>query len=194
MLPPDGRAVIIEQLLAAVNGKTITLTDLWRYRLLFAPNEPPAQVLQEMIDHQLLLAEAERFDTEPPQADRVQEAVQRLVRAAGGQTAWETELRRVQMTQAGAEALITEELQIETLLAQRVDQFVIVTPSEVEAAYDQDPERFQGKSLSDVEGAIERELVKQKITDKRSEYIGRLRSHATITVLSDSPGTLPAKP
>jgi len=75
---PDARAAIIEQLLAIVNGKTIALSDLRRYQLLFASDVPPGRALQQMIDQQLLLAEVVRFDIEPPQADRVQEAVQRL--------------------------------------------------------------------------------------------------------------------
>jgi hypothetical protein len=194
MVPPDGRAALIEQLLAVVNGKTIALSDLRRYQLLFAPDAAPERVLQQMIDHQLLLAEAVRFDTEPPHASRIQEAVHRLERAAGGQAAWEAALQRVQLTPAAAEELITEELRVETLLAQRVDQFVIVTRTEVEAVYDEQPEHYQGKTLAEAGPSIERELVQQKMTDKRREYMNRLRSRATITLLTDAPGTLPTRP
>jgi hypothetical protein len=194
LAPPDSRAVLVEQLLAVVNGKAITLTDFRRYQLLFTPDAPPDQVLQEMIDHQLLLAEADRFVTVPPPAAQVQETIRRLVHKAGGQAAWEAELRRVQLTPDGAEALISEKLRVDALLAQRVDQFVIVTRTEIEAAYDQHPERYQGKSLSEVQDSIERDLTMQKITAKRREYLGRLRSRATITVLTDTPGTLPTSP
>jgi hypothetical protein len=187
-------AALIEQLLAVVNGKTIALSDLRRYQLLFAPDVPPEQALQQMIDHQLLLAEAVRFDAEPPDQARIQETEQRLEQTAGGRAAWEAALRRVQLTPAGAEALIIEELRVETFLAQRVDQFVIVTRTEVEAAYDQQPERYQGKTLDEVEPSIERELVHQKLTAKRQEYMVRLRSRASITLLTDEPGTLPARP
>jgi hypothetical protein len=191
---PNGRAALIEQLLAIVNGKTITLSDLRRYQLLFAPDEPPERVLQQMIDHQLLLAEAVRFDTEPPQTSRIQEALHRLERTAGGKAAWEAALQRVQLTPASAEELITDELRVEALLAQRVDQFVIVTRTDVEAAYNQEPERYQGKTLAEVEASIERELVQQKMTAKRQEYLTRLRGRATITLLTDTPGTLPTRP
>jgi len=191
---PDSHAALIEQLLAVVNGKTIALSDLRRYRLLFAPNTPPDQVLQRMIDHQLLLAEAVRFDIEQPDPARVNEAVQRLERTAGGRTSWESALRQAQLTPTEAEQLITEELRVETLLAERVDQFVIVTKTEVESVYDQQAERFQGKTLGEVDAEIERELVLQKMTAKRQEYMSRLRSRATITLLTDMPGTLPAKP
>jgi len=194
MSPPDGHAELIEQLLAVVNGKTIALSDLRQYQLLFAPDVPPEQVLQQMIDHQLLLAEAVRFDAEPPDQARVHETEQRLEQTAGGRTAWEAALRRVQLTPADAEARIIDELRVETFLAQRVDQFVIVTRTEVEAAYDQHPERYQGKTLEEVEPSIERELVHQKMTAKRQEYMNRLRSRATITLLTDEPGTLPARP
>ena len=192
--PPDSRAVLVEQLLAVVNGKPITLTDFRRYQLLFAPDAPPDLVLQEMIDHQLLLAEADRFITEPPQVTQLQEALRRLVHKAGGQTAWEAELRRVQLTPDGAEALITEKLRVDSLLAQRVDQFVIVTRTEIESAYDQHPERYQGKSLSEVDDSIEQALIKQKTAAKRQEFLSRLRSRATVTVLTDTPGTLPTSP
>jgi hypothetical protein len=191
---PDGRAALIEQLLAVVNGKTIALSDLRRYQLLFAPDAPPEQALQQLIDHQLLLVEAVRFDTEPPQASRIQEAVQRLEKAAGGRAAWEAALQRVQLTPAGAEELITDELRVETLLSQRVDQFVIVTRTEVEAVYDKQPERYQGKTLAEVEPSIERELVQQKITAKRQEYMNRIRGRATITLLTNAPGKLPTRP
>lgn len=190
----ESHAALIEQLLAVVNGKTIALSDLRRYRLLFAPDVPPVQALQQMIDHQLLLAEAVRFDAEPPNQARIQETEQGLEKTAGGRVAWEAALRQVQLTPAGAEALIIDELRVESFLAQRVDQFVIVTRTEVEAAYDQQPERYQGKTLEEVEPSIERELLHQKMTAKRQEYMGRLRGRATITLLTDEPGTLPARP
>jgi len=195
-LPPivDGHAALVEQLLAVVNGKTITLSDLRRYRLLFAPNVPPEQALQRMIDHQLLVAEAVRFDIELPDSTRIREAAQRLEQGAGGRTAWETALRQVQLTPTEAEQWISEELRVETLLAQRVDQFVIVTTSEVEAAFEQQAERFQGKTLDDVEPEIERELVLQRITTKRQDYMLRLRGRAAITLLTETPGSLPARP
>jgi hypothetical protein len=187
-------AELIEQMLAVVNGKTISLSDLRRYQYLFAPDAPPEQVLQQMIDHQLLLGEAVRFDAEPPDEARIHSTEQRLEQSAGGQAAWEAALQRVQLTPARAEEMIIDELRVETFLAQRVDQFVIVTRTEVEAAYDQQPERYQGKTLEEVEPAIERELVHQKMTVKRQEYMARLRSRASITLLTDKPGTLPARP
>jgi hypothetical protein len=45
-----------------------------------------------------------------------------------------------------------------------------------------------------VEPSIERELVQQKMTIKRQEYMNRLRDRATITLLTDAPGTLPTRP
>lgn len=192
--PANSRAALIEQLLAVVNDKTIALSDLRRYQLLFAPGAPSEQVLQQMIDHQLLLAEAVRFDTEPPDHAHIQEAERRLEQAAGGRTIWEAALQRAQLTTGSVEALIAEKLRVETLLAQRVDQFVIVTRTEVEAAYDQQPERYQGKTLAEVAASIERELALQKMTAKRQEYMSRLRGRASIILLADSPGTLPAKP
>jgi len=142
----------------------------------------------------LLLVEAVRFDAEPPDQARVLATEQRLKQSAGGQAAWEADLQRVQLTPARAEEMIIDELRVESFLAQRVDQFVIVTRTEVEAAYDQQPERYQGKTLAEVEPAIERELVQQKMTVKRQEYMARLRSRASITLLTDKPGTLPARP
>jgi hypothetical protein len=198
-LPPsppisNARAAVIEQLLAVVNGKTIALSDLGRYRLLFAPDASPEQALQQLIDQQLLLVEAVRFDIGPPEPARVREAVQQLEQAAGGRAAWEAALQREHLTQPEAEQAVIEHLRADSLLAQRVDQFVIVTRTEVEAAYEQETERFQGKSLEEVETVIERELMQQKMTAKRQDYLGRLRARATITVLTDTPGTLPVLP
>ncbi len=191
---PDGHAALIEQLLAVVNGTKIALSDLRRYRLLFAPDTPPEQALQQMIDQQLLLVEAVRFDIEPPEPARVREALQRLEQAAGSRASWEAALQREQLTPPEAEELITEHLRTDLLMAQRVDQFVIVTRTEVEAAYEQETERFQGKPLEEVDGEIERELVQKKVTTKRQDYLGRLRARATITLLTETPGVLPSRP
>lgn len=191
---PNAHAALIEQLLAVVNGKTIAWSDLRRYQLLFASDVPPGQALQQMIDQQLLLVEAVRFDIELPDAARVREALQRLEQAAGGRAAWEAALEREQLTPSDAEQLMIEHLRTDSLLAQRVDQFVIVTRTEVEAAYEEQAERFQGKPLQEVDGDIERELVKQKVTAKRQDYLGRLRARATITVLAETPGVLPSSP
>lgn len=193
--PPEGRAAIIEQLLAVVNGKTIALSDLRRYQLLFAPDVPPEQALQQMIDDQLLLAEAVRFDIEPPPAAQVRQALKQLEQKAGGPAGWEAALRREHLDADAAEQAIIEHLRARSLLSQRVDQFVIVTRTEVEAVFDDETEgRYRGKTLDEAAEDIERELTQAKTASKRQDYLGRLRAHATITVVTDTPGAIPAEP
>jgi hypothetical protein len=189
-----GRAVVIDQLLAVVNDKTIAVSDLVRHRWLFAPNLPPGQLLQRLIDHIIVLEEASRFDTAPPDPVAVRGAVQELAQAFETEERWRGMLQRARLTPDDIEKLMADQLRVEAFLIQRVDLFVFVSPADVHAAYDDEAGPFAGRPFNDVEPVIERELLHRKIADKRQDYIGRLRTKAAIRQLADAPADLPPRP
>jgi hypothetical protein len=190
----DGRAVVVDQLLAVVNGKTIAVSDLVRHRWLFAPNLPPGQLLQRLIDHIIVLEEASRFDTAPPDPVAVRGAVQELAQAFETEERWRGMLQRARLTPDDIEKLMADQLRVEAFLIQRVDLFVFVSPADVRAAYDDEAKRFADQTYDEVEPVIERELLHRKIADKRQDYIGRLRTKAAIRQLADAPADLPPRP
>lgn len=191
--PDISRARVIDQLLAVVNGKTIALSDVVHHRLLFAPELSGEALRQRVIDHRIVLEEAARFELQAPQATRVNDVIAQLQRAFGTAAQWRSALQRVGLEPADVEPLVVEHLSVESFLVQRVDLFVFVSPAEVTAAHEED-ERFRGRPLEEVEQALEQELLNRKITEKRREYVARLRSRATIRQLADVPDNLPSRP
>ena len=193
-LAGSSRAVVVDQLLAVVNGQTIALSDLVRYRLLFAPELPPEQLLERLIDHLVVLDEASRFELAHPDPGRIRETVRQLERSFGSAAQWDTILKLARLTPSELDQLVANRLRVEAFLNQLVDLFIFVSPSDVEAAYEQEVERFNGQPLEAVEQTIEQELLRQKIAEKRQDYVARLRARATIRQLAEAPDALPPRP
>lgn len=192
--PSDSPAIVIDQLLAVVDGKTIALSDLVRYRILFAPDAPSDRLLQNMIDHLVVSAEAERFGIALPPPDQVAHAVERITQSYGSRAQWDAAMQRGHLTPATVDQLVAEQIRVETFLNERVDPFVFVAPADIDAAYRAAPERFKGQSLEEAEPMIEQALLKEKSAVKRLEYMARLRSRAVIRQIADAPVDSPARP
>jgi uncharacterized RDD family membrane protein YckC len=187
-------AVVIDQLLAVVNGKTIALSDLVRQRLLFAPTLPPDQLLEHMIDHVIVLDEASRFELAPPDPAQLRSAIGELERSFDSAEQWNAVLARLGLSPNELDQLVAERLQVESFLVQRVDLFVFVSPAEVEAVYEEEADRFTGQPPDAAERTIEQELIRRKTAERRRDYVAQLRSRATIRQLAEVPDGLPARP
>jgi hypothetical protein len=65
VLAPQGQ-VVIDRIMAVVNGDVITQSDVRAARLLqLVPDEPDAAVVRRLVDRRLVLAELQRFQAPP---------------------------------------------------------------------------------------------------------------------------------
>jgi hypothetical protein len=86
---PSQQPEIIDRTLAIVSGRTVTLSDA-RTALalgLVEGSDVDVAVIQRLVDRELMLREAERYQPPEPVSEQVQAALDAVARRAGGEEA-----------------------------------------------------------------------------------------------------------
>ena len=112
---------LLDRTLAIVDGRAITLSDA-RTALaigLVEGREVDPDVVQRLVDRELMLHEADRYDPPVPSAERVDEGIARARRQAGGDEALARVLEAGGFTEARLRAWIRDDLRVDAYLAQR---------------------------------------------------------------------------
>ncbi len=160
-------AELLDRVVAVVNDQVINLSDLRRYIALEAPNTPEEGAIHDLIERRLLLAEAKRFEVEPPSEAEVNAALEH--RGGNGDAG---EFRRA----------IQDRLWIDRFIDQRIRFFILVPPGEVERYYQAHAADFGNRPLDEVREEIQRLLTKQRFQERYDAYIARLRARAKIRI------------
>jgi hypothetical protein len=192
-LPPASASAseMIERVMAVVAGDVITLGDVTAARELgLVPLEtradPVRDVLTQLIDRSLILAEVERYVPPEPSAQAIDEAVQSVRSRFASGEAFEAVLTRVGIDDKDLRETIRQDLRIRAYIEQR---FTVPPPSDDELAgyYRDHPQAFtragQTPPFDDV-----RLSVAQRWADERREalvtsWVAGLRRRAEITDL-----------
>jgi parvulin-like peptidyl-prolyl isomerase len=175
-------AVVVDRILAVVDNQLITLSDLQRYRTLFAPEANPEDLVQELIDRALLLHEARRFDIDEPTPDELAAAAAELAKRLGGRDRLAAVRAQLGLAPSDLDRLVAEQLLVRRLVEQRIEFFVFVNPTEVDDVYaaEAESERFAGMAPEEAKRQIEQRLFQAKVREKQRSYLARLRTRSTI--------------
>ena len=190
-LAPSAQAVVLDQILAVVNGEIIPLSRVEsRLFLLQSPTpqrgpyseEKLQQGLQGMINHKLLLAEAERFGVEDPSREEIQQEVEAFRKRFPLEEDFEQALRRHAMTQDDLRRMLYEHQRVTRFIEQRISFFVIVLPDEISQYYDEHRQDFPDRTYEEAQEEIESILSRQKEKKKLDLFLSKLRSEARIEI------------
>jgi len=178
---------VVEQIVAAVNGRAIFLSDLHRYHTFFErggeaenDSEGSPEPLNRLIDHAILYIEAKRFVSQGPSGGEIDQEMDRIRRYLKGEEAFERRRHQLGISMEELRALTTEILWVKKLIHERIDAFVIILPKETETFYRTHPKRFSGKAKDEAEALIQKILYQEKKMTKKLEYLSRLRGKASI--------------
>lgn len=182
----DVHAVVVEQISAVVNDNLIFRSDLERHHLFFEAFQieevhSASQRIHHLIDEHLLDVEARRFIPNPP-TDAEVDVQMGLIRLRFQDSSFQNALQSVGWSEAGLKEEVRRHLWIEQLLHERVSSFIFVSQKMVEeydqAHRDQSPNRPE----SDVQQEIRDRLRTEKETEKRQDYLRRLREQAIVRI------------
>ena len=185
-------AVVLDRVLAVVNGEIISLSEV-EGELTFFGQVDPAQEkglsdsviqaeIQKLIDHKLLLTEAKRFDVEDPTETEIQGRLEEVQKQFSTPQTFEKNLRQNAMTLEDLKQRIKEHLIIDRFIDQRIRFFLIVLPEDISRYYTENQADFKGKSLDEVEKEIERILLEQKEKTKLEDYLSKVKTKARIQI------------
>ncbi len=185
-------AIVLDRVLAVVNGEIISLSDVESELIFFDQVNPAPEKgfsdsdiqagIQKLIDHKLLLAEAKRFDVENPTPKQIQENLEETQKRFSTPGGFEKALRQNAMTLEDLKQKIAEHLIVDRFIDQRIRFFVIVLPEEIASYYAEHQADFQGRPLDEVEKDIERILLEQKEKTKLEDYLTKLRTKANVQI------------
>lgn len=193
--PWPSDAILLDRIVAVVNGEVISLSDVESELFFFGKinaspqgdqmNLPDSSIrvgVQELINHKLLLAEAKRFDVEDPTEMQIQRELEIIKNRFRSPQGFEMALRQNAMDPEDLKQKIKEHLIVNRFKDQRIRFFVIVLPDEISRYYSENQETFQGKTYEEAEKEIERLLSEEKMKDKLKAYLSNLRAKASVQV------------
>jgi len=112
---------VVDRTLAIVGGRPITLSDARTALTLRLVDgaEVDTAVVQRLVDRELMLREAERYDPPEPAADRIEAGLAAVRAAAGGEEGLVAVLRAGGFAERRLRAWIRDDLRVEAYLEQR---------------------------------------------------------------------------
>lgn len=193
------RGEVVDRMVAVVNGKLITHSDLlWQLALqpdtpLDAPrSEDLGRALEILIDQQLVLREAEKLPHVHAEDSEVERALAELVKRFPSQAEFQRRCERVGLTSEQLREVVRERAEMEKYVSFRFRAFAVITPKEVEGYYrDVYVPRLRRRSpgaivpkLEEVRAEIEKEMREDKVSSELGDYLDEARRDAEIVILS----------
>jgi peptidyl-prolyl cis-trans isomerase SurA len=184
------RADVIDRVLAIVNGRLITLSDVRRVMELglvttVASGDVSNAVLSELIDRRLVLEEVERYAPPEPDATTISAQLSAVESRSGGSGRFDARLAALGVDRPWLEQWVRDDLRIHAYIEQRFSGAREATDDEIENYFRQHAGEFvrNGQPMPTSEAqTIARERV---MADRRraltTEWLDGLRKRAEIT-------------
>lgn len=184
-------AVIIDRIAAIVNDDVITRSELDSVQQLGLhvsglPDEP--NVLEERIDHHLVLQQLQKQPPFTISPDLYQQTIDSYVQKYGGTEEFLTFLNSIGMNYQDFEKELREQLTIDAFIGLRFRPFVNVSLDEAEKYYTEvyKPEfEKQGKeppAFAIAFDAVQTEIIESQVQVQTRKWLQDLRQTAVITV------------
>lgn len=189
---PEARSqVLLDRVLAVVSGTVITMSDARAVLELGlvdpGAGDPVATALSSLIDWQLVLDEAQRYEVIEHDAAGVEAALAAARRRLASDEAWTLALARLGLTEAGVRSRVGDVLFARAYADRRFSAQYAPSDEELRAAYERQRERFtrDGQVLPfyDVRDELEASLTRQRRDVGIAEWIARLRRRADVSEL-----------
>jgi hypothetical protein len=137
---PLPAAELLDRVVALVSGAVITLSAA-RTALAFGLVEPPssgdpvAAAVKWLIDRQLVLDEASRYETGEIDQGRIEARMESIKAALGGDRAFEAMLDRLGLTRESARTFVLETMRTEEYVSRRFEAVLVPSTEELRDYY-----------------------------------------------------------
>jgi len=174
-------AEVVERIVAVVDGAPILLSDIKHEAVFFAMADAgdETRLLHRLIDHRLLLVEAQRFVPDGPTPAQIEKRVAEVMLRFQNRDALRGAWQSFGLSEASFQAMVHERAWIDRLIEERVNALIIV-PQKAVDAYRKEQAAATSSDLDD--SAIRQILTERLATEKRASYLSRLRRSAVIEI------------
>jgi len=194
-----GGVVVVDKMVATVNGELITYSDLL-WQLALQPNtpldSPSSEDLNRALDlliRQLLIGqEAEKLPSINPSDEEINAALKQLLEHFPSRAEFEERARRVGLSGEQLKELVRRRVRIDKYLDFRFRSFTVVTQKEVEDYYrDVWVPRFRRRQpgsllpkFEEVRAEIEKTLTEDKTESDLTTFLDEARERAEVIILN----------
>ncbi|GAB4237894.1 MAG: hypothetical protein Kow00109_12060 [Acidobacteriota bacterium] len=200
---PAGAGVVLDRILAWVDDRPITFSDLYwqiQWRGYPVPEDPEAQrrfyeqVVEQLIDQELILREVGRTPFIQVSEEDVDGFLDQFRRRFPGEEAYRTFLERSGMREEDLRRILRRQLVVNRFIRVRFEPFVVVLPEDVEAYYQEHFVKEAGSTgaevprLELVRDSIYQILTVERSRDQLEAWLERMRARVKIRRLLGSPG------
>jgi parvulin-like peptidyl-prolyl isomerase len=184
--------VVIDRILAVVNGSVVTLSDVQAARrFALIPDGPWADVpaaVEQVIDRRLALVEVERYAPPEPPADRIDTALAQTRARFRSESEFTAALAETGLTIDQLRRHYRDNLRQQAYEQQRFGFAFHPSDDETLAFYRANPDRFKREGVlapfDDVRDAARAALIANKRAELIRDWIAGLRRRANIVVLA----------
>jgi hypothetical protein len=195
--PAQQSAVVVDRLVAVVNGEPITESDLL-WLLALDPQQPDGRFtnetkrlrLEQAIDQQLLYQEARKLPAIDVKQDDISRFISDLVRQFPSEPAFRRRLETVGLDGPALQELVRQQLIILQFIEFRFRSFVLVSDAEIQTYYQGRVVRLaqeRGETpppLDDqLRSVIEQTIVEDKVESDLNDWFDEARFRAEIVRL-----------
>jgi hypothetical protein len=187
-LTPLGSQQLLDRVVARVGTIAITLSDVRAAAglgLVEASAGNEAAAVQQLIDHQLVLAEASRFPPPEPTPAAIEARVASMKVHSGGD--FDRLMRTTGLDEQRIRDLARETLRVQGYIDQRFGVSVQVTGDDARRYYEEHPEEFRTNGMpipfDQAEPEARRRASDARLRATVEEWLEDLRSRADIVVL-----------
>lgn len=185
--------VMIDRIVAIVNDDVITQSELDSFRQLglhVSGLSTDKEILDQRIDHHLML---QQIAKQPPLSiteERFQEVVDSFIKKYGNMEEFLSYLNSIGMNYQDFEKELREQLRISAFIALRFRPFVNVSIEEAQTYYDEVYKRrfelagMQAPSFALSFDQIQQEIVDSQVKDRTEKWLTELRQSSNITIKS----------
>lgn len=195
------RAEITDRMLAIVNGKLITESEvIWALALdpglqpLDLSPENKRLMLERLIDQRILDSEAEKVPQEPPTEAEITNYINNeLIKEFGSEAAFRDRLQKVGLDHASLREIVLHRLEMLKYIDFRFRAFVFLKPEEVERYYREvELPRMRNRggrvrSLDEMRAQIEATLIEERVNAELDRFLDEARLQAEIIRLPQLP-------
>ncbi len=195
----DGRAEVIDRVLATVGSQVITLSDLravqtFGLRPAGGPGRSPGETLDALVDRELMLGEVRRFAAPEPDRALVDRRMVQIRAAFPTVAAYEQALARTAMAEERLRSYVAADLQIDAYVEQRFAAPGPPTPDEIQRYYTGHPAEFtrngQLLPLDQVRAQAQERAAAERQRTLVRQWLDRLRRGTHVEIHSDAVAAL----
>jgi hypothetical protein len=187
----SGSATIIDRVLAVVDGRVITLSDVRGAVDLGLVSgggaDPVGAALERLIERELQLIEVDRYLPPEPRADAIDARVQAIRTRFAGDEAFAEALAINGLTGSRLRQIVRDDLRIQTYLDQRFAAAALPTDQEVADYYAEHAKEFERGGdippLASIEAAVRERLASERRRQLIAEWIAGLRRRSDVITL-----------